>query len=173
MQSGLKVSIRSIMLFVVLVALQLAAFQGVWLILVIPPITIAFLTLNLGLFFLVARPKAMDTRIEGMLLGGVAGVFTTIWPLTMRAITILDDFHTALVNWISTLPNQQGPTATALRFLSHNRLVIGCALLDILGLAMIWAGGCIESRLRSRRVQVRAPKATARPPLDDRAATPL
>ncbi len=48
MPSGIKVSIGSLMLFIILVALQLVLFQGVWWILVFSPFTIMVLTLNLG-----------------------------------------------------------------------------------------------------------------------------
>jgi len=189
MRSGLKVSIGSLMLFIILVALQLVLFQDVWQILVIPPITIVVLALNLGLFFLLVRPPALEPRIIGMLLGGVAACFATAWYLfqgerwrwatpfrrgrmgpTGQIGKLVDD---ALVSWLTSLPDQQSLTATLLILILDNINIIEFVLLDLLGVALIWAGGWLESRLRGRWVKARVPGLTGLPPLDDRAATPL
>jgi hypothetical protein len=192
MRSGLKVSIGSLMLFIILVALQLVLFQGVWWILVSSPITIMVLTLNLGMFFVLVRPPALEPRIIGMLLGGLLAFVTLgmtlsshgqsmrwatlgrrrrVGPMPMGPIgKLVDD---ALVSWLTSLPDQQSPTATILGFIIFNINIIECILLDLIGVALIWAGGWLESWLRSRWFSVRAPELTGLPPLDDRAATPL
>jgi hypothetical protein len=190
MQSGFKISIGSIMLFIIVVALQLVLFQGVWWIVMAPPITILVLTLNLGLFFLLVRPPALEPRIVGMLLGGLAAFLIIMMlflsegqnvprPTPFRrwrmgpAGPIGKLVDNALVSWLTRLPDQQSPTATVLWFILVNLNLIESVLLDLLGLALIWAGGWVESRLRCRWVRPRAPGLTVLPPLDDRAATPL
>jgi hypothetical protein len=192
MPSGLKVSIGSLMLFIILVALQLVLFQGVWWILVSSPITIMVLTLNLGMFFLLVRPPALEPRIIGILLGGLVAFVTLMMMLrsdgqSMRWATLgrrrrvgprplgpigtlVDD---TLVHWLRSLPDPQGPTATILEFIILNINIIEYILLDLIGLALIWAGGWLEGRLRRRWFRVRASELSGLPPLDDRAATPL
>jgi hypothetical protein len=171
------------MLFIVLVAIQLVFFQGVWQILMVPPFTIIVLTLNLGLLFLVVRPPALERRIVGMLLGGLAA-FVAILALIFNSIPyqrsrlgpaglvgkLVDD---TLVPWLTGLPDQQSATARVLEFIIVNIVIIDFVILDVLGVALIWAGGWIESRLRRRWVRARAPGMTVFPPLDDGAATPL
>jgi hypothetical protein len=183
MPSGLKVSIGSVMLFIVLVAIQLVFFQGVWQILLIPPFTIIVLTLNLGLCFLVVRPRALEPRIAGMLLGGLVAsvailmmIFSSV-PYRRGRLgpagqmgKLVDD---TLLPWLTGLPDQQSMTARVLEFIILNIFIIEFVILDVLGVALIWAGGWIESRLRGRWVRARAPGLAALPPLDDRAATPL
>ena len=51
-------SIGAIMLVIVPIALELVVFQGVWSIVLLPFMTIALLTVNLGLFFVVVRPRS-------------------------------------------------------------------------------------------------------------------
>jgi hypothetical protein len=194
MRSDFKVSIGSLMLFIILVALQLVLFEGVWWIVVIPAITIVVLALNLGLFFLLVRPRALEPRIIGMLLGGLVACVTLmlmmlissdsqrvrlailgrrsrVWPRPTGPIGRL--VAEELVRWLTSLPDQQGPTATILGFIILNINVIEYVLLDLIGVVLIWAGGWLESWLRRRCVRARAPGPSGLPPLDDRAATPL
>jgi hypothetical protein len=49
------------MSLVIVAALELALFQEVWFILLFPPVTMAFLALNLGIFFLAVRPKLLSS----------------------------------------------------------------------------------------------------------------
>jgi hypothetical protein len=190
MRSGFKVSIGSLMLYVILVALQLVLFQGVWQILLVPPITIVVLTLNLGLFFLLVRPPALEPRIAGMLLGGLAAFVTIMmtlvsdgpnlrWAIPYRRGRLgpmgqigklVDD---ALFRWLTSLPDPKSPTAMVLGFISDNIFIIEMISLNLLGVALICAGGWLERQLRGRWVRARAPGLTGLPPLDDRAATPL
>src|SRR6516162_800081 len=78
MRISLQTSTGRLMLVVIVTALELTLFEGVWQILVIPPITIATLALNFGLWFLVLRPRWMETRIIGMLLGGIAATVCSV-----------------------------------------------------------------------------------------------
>ena len=77
-----QTSTGKLMLVVIVAAFELALFQDVWLILVMPPFTIVTLTLNFGLWFLLVRPRWMETRIIGLQLGGVMaalGCFLYMW----------------------------------------------------------------------------------------------
>lgn len=183
MPSGFRVSIGSVMLFIVLVAIQLVFFQGIWRILLAPPFTIIVLTLNVGLCFMVVRPRALEPRVAGMLLGGLVAslaILTMIFysvPYRRGRLgpagqvgKLVDD---TLFPWLTSLPDQQSTMAKVLGFIIANIFIIEFVMLDVLGVALIWAGGWIESRLRDRRVRARAPGLTVLPPLDDGAATPL
>jgi hypothetical protein len=51
--------------------------------------------------------------------------------------------------------------------------VITCVLFNILGIALVWAGGWLQERLIRRRATIRALRVGSAPPLDGRAASPL
>jgi hypothetical protein len=181
MRTGKRVSTRALMIFIVLIAIELALFEGVMQILVIPPVTIMVLAINLGLFFLVVRPPALERRIIGMLLGGVAAVFALLASILQELLVdfsrsrigVVNDLKNFLVNWASSLPDQEGLTVSVLRFVSDHIVVIGFGLLDLLGVTMIWAGGWLESRWRRYRGRPRSPVSRPARPLDDNAVTPL
>ena len=180
MRSGFKVSIGLIMLFIILVALQLVLFQGIWWIVVSPPITVIVLTLNLGLLFLLVRPPVLEPRIIGMLLGGLVAFITIMMLLLSEGQNVprVAPFRrrrtgptgpigklvdNALYNWLESLPDQQSPTATVLWFILVNLNLIEFVLLDFIGLALIWAGGRVEYRLRRRWVRATAGAQRASP----------
>ena len=104
---------------IVPVSLELVLFQDVWSIVLIPPVTLVVLACNLGLFFVLVRPKSWETRILGMMLAGVAA------PVAVSAYYILGDFQndragmfgrfirTALEDWVPSLANPAGDLARA------------------------------------------------------------
>jgi len=180
-----QTSTGKLMLLVVITAVELAFFQDVWQILVIPPITIATLAINLGLWFLLVRPRWMDTRVIGMLLGGVAACLGNFLYLLLLLTPFFASgrfqgvgpigvlLRTAATQWRTSLPDQGGGLAMLLQIVANGALVIECALGDLCNLAIIWAAGSLECRLR-RRLQFAGGAAPAgTPPIDDRAATPL
>ena len=65
----------AIMRVIIPLSLELVLFNEVWYLVLMPPITLVVLVCNLGLFFVLVRPKSWETRILGMMLGGVAAVF--------------------------------------------------------------------------------------------------
>ena len=177
MPSDFKVSIGSLMLFIILVALQLVLFEGVWEILVSSPITIMVLTLNLAMFSLLVRPPALEPRIIGMLLGGLVACVTLMMMMLIssdgqrtrcnpgrtengRGATANGADREARHRRTGSLAIEstgpQSPTAMILGFIILNINVIEYVLLDLIGLVLIWAGGSIESRLRRRRVRASA-----------------
>ena len=65
----------ALMRLIVLVALELVLFQDVLSeIVLFPPITMIVLAFNLGLFFLVVRPRSLETSDHRDDLGGVVGL---------------------------------------------------------------------------------------------------
>ncbi len=70
--SSFQTSTAKLMLLVVLTAVELVLFQDVWFIVVVPPVTAMMVGLNLGLWFVLLRPRWMETRIIGMLTGSLA-----------------------------------------------------------------------------------------------------
>jgi hypothetical protein len=78
-----------------------------------------------------------------------------------------------LVNWATSLSDQQGLEARLLRFVGANLYFFYFALQDALGVALIWAGGLLDSRMRSRGVRARASVPYAALPLDEHVASPL
>ncbi len=184
MRFSFQTSTGKLMLLVIVTALELVLFQDVWWILVIPSITIVTLALNLGLWFVLLRRRWMETRIIGMLLGGVAaalgivlymslgvGVVTVVGYQQVGPIGAL--LITIAATWRQSLPDQGASPATLLRIVANGALIIEYALLDLCGLAIIWAAGILEHRLRRRRQAARAAAPAVPPPIDDRAATPL
>jgi hypothetical protein len=199
MRASKQMSMAAIMWLVLVAALESAfflEFRFVRFMLLIPPITMAILSLNLGFLFLVIRPRRLEPRIVGMLLGGVAAVFGTVLgldPLQSRLLErspsyailfapvlglnrmsapIIENVRNSLLNWTFGLSDQQGVTATVVRFISVEIWVIVAVLFDMLGTVMIWAGGSLENRWRRQaRSQSQAPSQA--PPLDERAASPL
>jgi hypothetical protein len=172
MRTGNQISTAALMGFIVLVALELVFFEGVWSIVLVPPVTMGALAINLGLLFLMVRPDFFETRIIGMMLGGLAACFATALAIAL-AFDIQDHVRNVLIDWASTLPIDQGLTVSVLRFVTQYLYVVYFALLDLMGVAMIWAGGWLQQRWYRRRAWERAPVASAVPPLDDCAATPL
>jgi hypothetical protein len=171
MPSEFKVSIGSTMLFIVVVALQMVLFEGVWHIVVIPWLTITLLTLNLALFFLLVRLPILERRIVGMLLAGVlacfaVGLYVSFAPdpgrgwmraFRGRAVVpigpigrLVDGY---LIDYITTMPDPQSTSHEILNFLYMNIYIIEFLVLDIVGVMMICAGGWLENRFRRQRVR--------------------
>jgi len=185
MRSSSKISIGKMMCLIVPLALELVLFQEVWWIVAVPPVTIVALALNLGLFFVIVRPAGLETRITGMLLGAIAAFFAMTRYLFVGSRVGWASFsrgrsasiggaiaHDALVSWASSLPDQEGTTALIAHFLLKHMIVIEFVSLDLIGAAMMWAGGWLENRCRSARAQTAARKRTAISVLDDRTFTP-
>jgi hypothetical protein len=82
MRSSKQISMAAIMWLAVAAALELALFEEfrfVRFMLLILPIMMTVLSLNLGILFILIRPRLFESRIAGMLLGGPCRPFC---PLT-------------------------------------------------------------------------------------------
>jgi hypothetical protein len=150
-------STGALMAVIVVVAIQIALFQEVWMILVIPPITMALLTLNIVFMFLIFCPMRLQRRIIGLMLGGLAACFVTLLGMVPGPPGTLEQFQNAMSTWAANRADPQGPTAQLLRFLARNFFILYFGTFDILGVALIWTGGWLDHRWRSR--MVRAAKA--------------
>jgi hypothetical protein len=164
MGTGNKISTAVLMWFIALVAIELAAFHGVWFIILAPPITMAVLTINLGVFFLMVRPKLLEARIIGMMLGGLVACFATVLGVIPEPLGMFDHLQNVLYTGASSLPDPQGVIARSLRSLGRNFYIFYFAVLDVLGVAIIWAGGWLGNRWRRRRVHTRATVASTLAP---------
>jgi hypothetical protein len=179
MRTGTQISMAALMLLVVLAALELALFQEIWFIVLFPPVTMAVLALNLGFFFLMVRPKFLMTRIMGILLACVAtslgmsilGGLSSSRP--ERSGVFGKAMRDAFTSWANSLPDPQSATATFLRFSIWHSIALEFIMLDVLGVAMVWAGGWLENRWRVHWARARTPADVAAAPLDGRAASPL
>lgn len=185
MSSSFQTSTGKLMVVVVITAFEMVLFQDVWFIVLIPPVTAMTVGLNLGLWFVLLRPRWMETRIIGMLVGSLLASVGNILYLFVassevriaRRVQRMGPIGTILATisteWGTSLPDQGGGLAMLLRFVSEGATVIEFALLDLCCFAVIWVAGSLECRLR-RRVQSAAGAApVAPPPIDDRAVTPL
>ena len=83
---------------------------------------------------------------------------------------MISDF---LANLAASQADPSGPGATILRFGVHSVLPAEIVLLDLLGLAMIWASGWVFSRRFGATTAPAAIQPERPSPLDDRAVTPL
>jgi hypothetical protein len=74
MRFGSDLSTGALMRLMVLIALELVLFQGVWYIVWLPPITMMIVTLNLGLYLVVIRPRHLNSTAVGMMIAGLIAV---------------------------------------------------------------------------------------------------
>jgi hypothetical protein len=163
-----KWSTGALMRVIVPVALELVVFQDVWTIVLIPPVAIGLLSVNLGFFFALVRPRSWESRILGMLLGGIAAVFVTVFLIFLeirfsqpgvigsRVVALVGSRVDALVDPASVM-------ASILRFLSEHTFAIDGALLIALGVAMILAGGSLDHWVRGRVTERRASRIRTQP----------
>jgi hypothetical protein len=151
-----KWSTGALMRVIVPVALELVLFNEVWYLVLMPPITIVVLVCNLGLFFVLVRPRSMETRILGMMLGGVAAVFAS------AAYYLLGDFprnqvgvlgslaRGGLVSWEDSLAFPKSGFRLALELVRWQMRTIEGVLVVLLGMGMIWTGGRLDKWCRTR-----------------------
>ena len=152
-----KWSTAALMRVMVPIALQLVLLQDAWIIVLAPPFTMLVLALNLGLFFVLVRPRAWETRIIGMLLGGLVAVFVSTGNYLIVDISrsgppglLGRGLKTVLMNCENSLGDLTGVVASVLRLAVRHMTVIEVILLDLVGLATICAGGWLENRCRVR-----------------------
>jgi hypothetical protein len=156
-----KWSTGAVMRVIVPVALQLVLFKDVWPVVLIPPVTIVVLTCNQGMFFVLVRPKSWETRIIGMMLGGVAALFAVIanysWNGFLGQIGVVGAHARGyLENTVASLAVPPGDLVAVLRIFSQHMNEIEGILVDILGVALIWMGGRLDNWCRARWSRSRA-----------------
>ncbi len=156
-----KWSTGALMRAIIPIALQLVLFEGVWWMILMPPVALAVLTCNLGLLFMSVRPRSWETRIVGMMLGGTAAaiasaLFYVLGDFLNRSTTVLGTLvRDGLGNWASSLTDQSGGLATVLYLLIMYVTQIEAGVVVILGVAVIWAGGSLDHWCRGRWARYR------------------
>jgi hypothetical protein len=169
MHRGPKISIGSLMRLIALVALELAMFQRVLFLIVIPPISMAVVSLNLAVLFAFRwLPRAMANRIAGLLSGGMISIFVLVGyyltadprnPAFGAGGKMLSAFLSGLA---ASRPDPASPLAVFLSLAASSAQVAEIILLDLFGLAIIWFGGWIDSRRRADLIRsAAAPEAPA------------
>ena len=152
-----KWSTATLMRVIVPIALELVLLQDAWGIVLVPPFTMLVLALNLGLFFVLVRPRAWETRIIGMLLGGLVAVFVStgnylivdIWRSGPPGL-LGRGLQPLLMGCADSLRDPTGGLASVLRLAVRLMTGIEALLLDLLGFTMIWASGWLENWCRVR-----------------------
>ena len=180
MGSRFQTSTGAIMLLVVVIALEMVLFQEVLGLVLFPPITMIFVAMNLGLFYLLARPRNLETRIIGMIWGGVAAFFGLVAYQALShlrgggGVGVLETFlEDTLKSLRMSLKDQNGRGAMTLQWLGAYAHWLEFAMLDALGVLLIWFGGRAQRRLGTRWARSQAPEGRAPLSIDDRAVTPL
>src|SRR5262249_47417492 len=79
MRRGPRLSIGTLMRLIALFALELAMFQRVLFLVVVPPITMAIVSLNLAVLYAFRwLPPTLAGRIAGLLSGGLISIFVLV-----------------------------------------------------------------------------------------------
>jgi hypothetical protein len=175
-------STGALMRLIVLIALELVVFQGVWYIVLYPNITMMVVALNLGLYLVVIRPRHLNPAAVGMMIAALVAVlaatayeavqFQVWWPPVApggrgRFIPRGRSWSPLYYLWVgafgrwsldflaSLLSVPPDPTSgfeSMIVKLGSWVPLIESALLDLIGLTVIFAGGRYGGRwLRRRR----------------------
>ena len=169
MRHGPKISVGGLMRLIALIALEMAMFHGMLVLVLIPPITMAVVLLNLAVLFAFrALPPRMANRIGGMLCGGLISIFVLVgYYLTADSRTMLGVGGRALGSFLANLAASRTDPSDALAGLlrvgARSSLVAEIILLDLVGLAIIWASGWIDFRMVEGRSRQRPPRKKSRP----------
>ncbi len=155
MRPGSKISIAGMMRLIALLALEMAMFQRVLFLVVIPPVTMGVVSLNLAvLYALRLLPAAIARRIGGLLSGGLialfvlVGYYLTADPRNPTFGVGGKALGTFLNGLAASRPDPSAPLSDLLRFGARWAQVAEIILLDVGGLAIIWFGGWMDSRRR-------------------------
>jgi hypothetical protein len=172
MRFGSDLSTGALMRLIVLIALELVLFQGVWSIVWVPRITMMVVALNLGLYLVLIRPRHLNTAAVGMMVAALVAVlvatayaavrFQVHWPPVIpwgrrwffESVSV-GVFGRRLLDFLSSLLSVPPDTTSEfeLMILKLGRWVplIESVLLDLIGLTVILAGGRFGGRWHRRR----------------------
>jgi hypothetical protein len=130
--------------------------QRVLFLIVIPPISMAILSLNLAVLFAFRwLPPYMASRIAGVLSGGLISIFVLVGYYVMTA----DPHNPALgiagkvlgahfSDLAASRPDPAGGLAALLRLAARSAQVAEIILLDLVGLVIIGFGGWMDGGRR-------------------------
>jgi hypothetical protein len=173
-----KWSTGALMRVIIPVALELVLFKDVWFLVLVPPVTCVVLTLNLGSAFVLVRPKSWETRIVGIMLGGVAGVIASgayyvLGRFQGSPYGVIGSFARDYLESLATSQSDPaGNLATFLRLIREHMSAIEAVLVDILGVTLIWAGGRLDNWYRVRWARAREGRRTQSFPREQDPALP-
>jgi hypothetical protein len=141
-------STRELMRLVVLAALNLALFQGAWMIVVLPPITMLFAILNLTLYWTWVRRQRLSRPLLSSMLVGLAMALSIFICMTAGPwIPTVRRLNGWLPDWVA----RPIPAALLGRALA---IPLDFALLDFLGFgSMVGAAWLVAAHQRSRRTR--------------------
>jgi hypothetical protein len=180
MRFGSDLSTGALMRLVVLIALELVLFRGVWSVVLVPRVTMMIVALNLGLYLVLIRPRHLDTPAVGMMIAALMAVLAAtaysavryrvlwpavsprrrLWPFDMVWVGALGHLaFDALSRLLSVPPNPASPVESLVLKLGRWVPLIESVLLDLIGLGMMLAGGRYGRRWRrgKRRGDVNEP----------------
>lgn len=154
-------STGALMRWIVLVALQLVLFQGVWSIVLIPPITMMVVALNLGLYLVLIRPRHLNRSAVGMMIAALMAVlaataysaieFQVPWPPPIigaprwtieyvRVGVLGHPLLDLLSCFLSVPPNTTSALELMILRLARWVPLVESVLLDLIGLGVMLAG---------------------------------
>jgi hypothetical protein len=150
-QRRFRMSIGGLMSVIALIALEMALFGRLVPLVLLPPATMAIVSLNLVVLFPSGfLPPRVANRIGGLLCGGLISIFVLV------GYYVLGGFDESMHGWgakalglflsdqAASRPDPSDGAADALRFGARWSVVVEIILLDLVGLAIIWAGGWID-----------------------------
>jgi hypothetical protein len=158
-----RFTIKTLMRLVAVVALELALLQRIFVMLLLPPVTIAVVLLNLALVYVVGRDSFLANRVVGMLMGGLVALFLMVayylsaGPRTGWLGPGGQTVQGLLSNLAGSQPDPMGGLALLFRRAADALVAVEAVVLDLIGLAVIWVGGRIEGRLRADATGARTP----------------
>lgn len=141
-----SLSTRELMRLVALVALNLALFQGAWMIIILPPITMIAATLNLTMYWTWVRRRPISRAFLGSIFIGLAMALAI--GMYMAATRLNPTLTMRLLNWLPESAQRQMPISL---LGSRRTVLLDFVLLDLLGFgSMVGSGWLIVAHQRSR-----------------------
>jgi hypothetical protein len=146
MQQLSSLSTRELMTLVALAACNLVFFQGGWMIIIIPPITMIAAILNLTLYWTWVRRRSLTRAFLASTLTGLAMALTI--GMYMAATPLNPPFAMRFLNWLPEWAQRLIPIS----LLGYREArLLDFAVLDLLGFGSMFAmGWLIAAHDRSR-----------------------
>jgi hypothetical protein len=161
----------ALMRLIVLIALELVLFKGVWYLVLIPQITMMVVALNLSLYLVLVRPRHLNTAAVGMMIAALVAVlaaaayaavrFEVDWPPVVprgrrwffESVRV-GAFGRGLLGFLSSLlsvpPDTTSEVESMIVKLGRWVPLIESVSLDLVGLTVILAGGRYGGRWHRR-----------------------
>ena len=145
-------STRELMRLVVLAAFNLVLFQGAWMIVLFPPITLLAGILNLTLYWTWVRRRRLSQALLCSMLVGLAMALAIAMKLMAARLSLLAPLPTSLRNW---LPDSVYRLIPDPPFGLPRDYMVEFALLDLLGFGSMLVAGLLVAALQRFRASSR------------------